>query len=213
MIAALVPVKELASSKSRLLPHLGAAAVTRLSVAMLSDVLETLQSVRSLDRVIVVTPDTRVADAARCVGAEVALSPTVGLNASIEEACKSAAPSHDDAVLVVLGDVPGIRAGEVEALLGSLEGPGVALAPSSDGGTSALLRRPPDVIAAGFGPDSARVHRGHAERAGVAFVEVPLASLATDIDDREDLDAFLSGPGAGPRTRAVLHELMDELAP
>ncbi len=212
MIAALVPVKELASSKSRLLPHLGADAVARLSVAMLSDVLEALQSVRSIDRVIVVTPDARVSDAARRVGAEVALSQTAGLNPSIEEACASTT-GPKDAVLVMLGDVPGVRADDVEKLLLALEGRGVALAPSSDGGTSALLRRPPDIIPAGFGPDSASVHRQLAERADVPFIEIPLSSLAIDIDDRDDLLTFLSGPGAGRRTRALLGELLPEAAP
>ncbi len=39
MIAALVPVKALPAAKSRLLPHLGADAARRLSIAMLGDVL------------------------------------------------------------------------------------------------------------------------------------------------------------------------------
>ena len=51
MIGAVVPVKTLSSAKSRLLPWLGRAALERLSIAMLSDVLETLQRVRALDRI------------------------------------------------------------------------------------------------------------------------------------------------------------------
>jgi 2-phospho-L-lactate guanylyltransferase (CobY/MobA/RfbA family) len=61
MIAAVVPVKSLAASKSRLLPHLGRAAAERLALAMLGDVVEALLATRGLDRVAVATPDPDVA--------------------------------------------------------------------------------------------------------------------------------------------------------
>ena len=41
-LAAVVPVKTLAETKSRLSPYLGRGGVERLTVAMLSDVLEAL---------------------------------------------------------------------------------------------------------------------------------------------------------------------------
>ena len=66
---------------------------------------------------------------------------------------------------------------------------------------------PRDVIAAGFGPGSAKVHRELAERAGVPFCEVPLPSLAIDVDEPADLEALRSGASAGPRTRALLREI------
>ncbi len=207
MIAALVPVKALSASKSRLLPQLGRADAERLSVAMLTDVLGALGRVPALARVGVVTPDARVAEAARAAGAEVLLRPDPGLNAAVEAGGRELAPGRDDGLLVVLGDVAGVRAEEIETLLAAVAAPGVALAPSSDGGSSALLRLPRDVIPAAFGKDSAAAHRGLAERAGVAFREVALPSLAVDVDEPDDLDAFLAGPGAGENTRALLRTL------
>jgi 2-phospho-L-lactate guanylyltransferase (CobY/MobA/RfbA family) len=65
---------------------------------------------------------------------------------------------------------------------------------------------PRDVIPAGFGPGSAKVHRELAERAGVEFRELPLPSLRLDLDEPEDLEAFRSSPTGGPRTRALLRE-------
>ena len=69
MIGAVVPVKSLSSGKSRLLPWLGRPLVERLAIAMLGDVLETLQRVRGLDRIAVATPDLRLAEVARKAGA------------------------------------------------------------------------------------------------------------------------------------------------
>ena len=60
---------------------------------------------------------------------------------------------------------------------------------------------------AGFGPGSAKRHRELAELAGVAFVELALPSLALDLDEPEDLEAFLATSGGGRRTRGVLQQL------
>ncbi len=207
MIAAVVPVKSLAASKSRLIPELGRGAAERLAIAMLGDVVEALSAARGIDRVAVVTPDADVARAAAAAGAQVLLRVDPGLNAAVEAAGAELAPGPSDGLLVVLGDVAGARPEEIEALLGALDGPGVALAPSRDGGSSALLRIPRDAIPAGFGPESAKVHRELAARAGVSFRELALPSLAIDVDAAEDLEALRRTGLAGPRTRALLDEL------
>ena len=207
MIAAVVPAKSLAGAKSRLLRQLPQPAVERLCLAMLCDVVDALRAVPELARVAVVTPDPAVAAAAREAGAEVLLRPDPGLNAAVEAASAIVAPGAEDGALVVLGDVAGARSREIGRLLRALPGRGVALAPSRDGGTCALLRVPRDVIPAGFGPDSARVHRERAARAGVACVELELPSLAIDVDEPEDLAALRRSGSAGPRTLAVLGEL------
>ncbi len=212
MIGAVVPVKTLPSAKSRLLPWLDRPLVERLVIAMLGDVLEALQRVRALDRIAVATPDPRLAEVARKAGAEVLSASVAGLNPAVEAACAVLAPTPDDAALVVLGDVAGAQAADVEALLDAGARRGVALAPSSDGGTSALLRRPRGIIPAAFGPDSARAHRGLAVSAGAAFEELALPSLAIDIDGRQDLEKFASSASAGRRTRALLRELLPGFA-
>jgi len=179
---------------------------------MLGDVLETLQRVRTLDRIAVATPDPRLAEVARNAGAEVLSASVDGLNPAVEAACAVIAPTVNDAALVVLGDVAGAQATDIEMLLDAGDRPGVALAPSNDGGTSALFRGPRDIIPAAFGPDSARAHRELAANAGAAFVELALPSLAIDIDEREDLEKIASSASAGRRTRALLRELLPDFA-
>jgi 2-phospho-L-lactate guanylyltransferase len=207
MIAALVPVKALAASKSRLFPQLERAALARLSVAMMADVIAALQRVPRLARAAVVTPDAEVARAARAAGAEALLRPDPGLNEAIENAGAELAPAAGDGLLVVLGDVPALTPEDLETLLEAVEAPGAALAPSSDGGTSALLRSPRDVIPARFGPDSAKRHREEAERAGVACRRMALPSLAIDVDTPPDLEEIQRTGTLGARTRALLREL------
>jgi 2-phospho-L-lactate guanylyltransferase len=207
MIAALVPVKALAASKSRLFPDLERAAVERLSIAMMTDVLTALQRVPRLARTAVVTPDGEVARAASAAGAEALLRPDPGLNPAVENAGAELAPAAGDGLLVVLGDVAALAPEDLEILLDAVEAPGVALAPSSDGGTSALLRVPRDVIPARFGPDSAKRHREEAESARVAYRHVALPSLAIDVDSGRDLEEILCTGTLGARTRAVLDEL------
>ncbi len=209
MIPALVPVRRLAAAKSRLAQALGRPAAERLATAMLEDVVAALRAVPRLGPVAVVTPDPAVAETARRSGASPLLGPDPGLNACLERGAREIA-WRAAALLVVLGDVAGVRAADVEALLDALAGlggRGVVLAPSSDGGTAALLRAPPDAIGPHFGAQSARAHRQAARAAQVPCRELPLPSLAIDLDSEQDLHAFLAGPGDGPRTRALLREL------
>lgn len=224
MSLALVPVKALATSKSRLLPEFKGDALRQLSLAMLQDVIEALCGVSAIDRVVVATPDSTVARAAREVGADSLLRPDAGLNPAID-----AGAAHllmpDEAFLVVLGDVAGARSEEIERLFecaAELPRPCAALAPSRDGGTSALLRAPWDSIPSSFGRDSAKAHRAAASHAGIAYRELALPSLAIDLDCPEDLALFLTlganasndsdhsqsadRPG-GARTRALLDSL------
>jgi 2-phospho-L-lactate guanylyltransferase len=213
MNAALVPVKPLAAAKSRLAGALPREALERLGLAMLGDLVAALRAVPGLARVAVATPDPRVAREAEALGAEALLRDDPGLNAALDGAARELATARGgpglEALLVVLGDVPGAAPAELASMfdaLRSLGGRGVVLAPSRDGGTSALLRAPFDAISNRFGPDSAAAHRAAAREAGVPLRELALPSLAVDLDRPEDALALLAGPGA-PRTRALLAEL------
>jgi 2-phospho-L-lactate guanylyltransferase len=204
MNVAVVPVKRLAAGKSRLREALGGERVEALALAMLGDVVDAIRASGCVERVVVVTPDPEVGDAARALGAEARVADDPGLRAALD----ATAAAHADpagALLVVLGDVAGATGRDLAALFAALgDRDGAVLAPARDGGTAALLRRPPGAIASCFGPDSAKAHRAAAERAGVAFRELPLPSLAIDLDRESDLAALLASDLPAKRTRAVL---------
>jgi 2-phospho-L-lactate guanylyltransferase len=218
MTIALIPVKRLEESKSRLLPQLPDARRQALTLAMLEDLIESLSGTPGIDRIAVTTPDPLVAERAADGGAEILMREEPGLNAALEDgreqlskedAGDSATDRANDGFMIVLGDVPGALPEDFSKLLEAAtrsEGSGVWLAPSSDGGTSAMLQRPATAIPCCFGRNSARRHREAAAEAGVPFFEIELASLSIDLDHPEDLIAFLKTKSGGRRTRALLEE-------
>ena len=213
MNAALVPVKRLAAGKSRLAGALDRDTLEALMRCMLEDVVAALRRVPSVDAIFVVTPDADVAEAARRAGAQPMLRDDPGLNPALEAASAELAARGADTLLIVLGDVVGIRPEEVAELYAALARQGdrgVVLAPARDGGTGALLRAPAAVIACHFGPESARRHREAARTEGVPCCELALPSLALDLDRPEDLEALEASPAAdAPRTRALIARLRE----
>jgi 2-phospho-L-lactate guanylyltransferase len=87
-------------------------------------------------------------------------------------------------VAVISADLPLIRPGDVEELLGATPERGIAIARALDGGTNAVAMRPPGVVRTHFGePGSAAVHAS----LGVPHAVVDLPGLAFDVDTPDDL--------------------------
>lgn len=207
MIAALVPLKRLDLAKSRLAAALGRDAARALALAMLDDVLAPLVASPRIAITAVVTEDEDAAAAARRAGARALVMSDLGLDACLDAAAAQLAAEGAQAVLIVLGDVAGIDAGDVNALLDALHElgeRGVVLAASDDGGTAALLRAPHDVIPSRFGGASAAAHRAAARMAGVPLREVARPGLSIDLDGPDDLAALRRLPGGARRTRALI---------
>ncbi len=190
-VVAVVPVKDLAQAKRRLDPVLSATERVGLVRAMLADVLAAFTRTRGLASVHVVTRDAEVAEIARAHGAAVIPeAENRGYDAAVARAVAHLA-GQATAILAVPGDVPLVRADELEALARPVAGPLVRLAPSRDGdGSNGLLLCPPGVITTRYGPGSAARHRRAAAEAGVVCEELALPGLAFDIDTPQDLADF-----------------------
>lgn len=195
---AVIPVR--APGKSRLGAVLAPDARVALSVAMLSDVVAALRGA-GVARIVVAAADPATAAAAGDLGVEVHPDPPDGdLNTAVDAACAAVATAADR-VLVVAADLPYLTAVDVGAVL-TLDA-AVVVAPTADGGTGGLLRHPPDVIPARFGPGSARRHLVAARARGVAARVVDVAGFRRDVDTPADLEA-LDPATVGAATAAVL---------
>jgi 2-phospho-L-lactate guanylyltransferase len=208
--AAAVPVKDFARAKRRLRARFDDRAVERILRALLADVLGALGAAKRVERVFVLSDDAAVAEAARAAGASVCLRvPDPGLNEAIDAAAAECLASGFDALLVALGDLPLLTGPDIDSLVEAGERAPVVIAPADDGGTALLFRRPPLVIPARFGPESARAHEAAARERGVTpllWTALP-AGARIDLDTPEDAARLLEAK-RDCRTRDVLRELL-----
>ena len=178
----LIPVKRLDQAKLRLSEKLLPADRRRLGLAMLADVLRTTEKWPSR---LIVTADPDAEAVGLAFGCSLVEDPGMGLNAALEAGTTAALKAGAASLLILPSDVPMASSDDVTALFARPEQ--VVIARSQDGGTNALLRRPPAAIGLRFGPRSAEAHRRAAEEEGLSCRVVELSSLLLDIDRFADL--------------------------
>lgn len=200
---ALVPVRSPGEGKTRLASVLSREERAALSGAMLADVTAALAA-SEVDHIVVVAAGAPAAAAASALGLDVLLDPPTvrTLDGALAAAAARIGPVRD--LIVVAADLPRLTPGDVGALLASPAA--VAVAPTGDGGTGGLVRRPGDVIATHYGPGSASRHLAAARQARVPADRIERAGFASDVDTWDDLVA-LAGGEVGSATTAVLGAL------
>src|SRR5258708_18014634 len=178
MPTAVVPMKSMDLAKSRLAAVLDPAGRRALARQMLDHVLETLRQAG-------VSP-VRVADGDR------------DLNSDVAAAAHLVQGEGATDLLLVMADLPYLAADDIAALIEAGRRSAVVIAEAKDGGTNALLLRPPTVLQFAFAtarPSSA-FHADHARNVGIEPVLVRRPGLARDIDTPDDLRALVSDHSA-----------------
>ena len=178
---------------------------------MFSDVLGSIRRVPGLDAIAVVTSDHTAESAARAH--RVLVLPdtaNAGQSAAALIGIAHAADEDYERVLLVPGDTPLVRPGDLTGLLAA--GPGIVIVADRHGtGTNALLLSPPDAIEPSFGEGSFARHLAAAEQAGVPYRVEEIRTLALDVDTPEDLTELVAElearRGQAPSTRGALRQL------
>jgi 2-phospho-L-lactate guanylyltransferase len=187
-VFAVVPVKELLGTKSRLKPILHPGARAGLTLYMMGRVVSALRGA-GVENVCVVSPDRIVLDEAEKRGATPLLQESRGLNPALEEGRRWTMDRGASSLLVLPADLPLLDAGDVRAVLDGI-GAGASVVISPDGahaGTNALLLRPPDALPFAFGPGSYEAHLRAARERGLDLRVCERPHLAFDLDTVEDL--------------------------
>jgi 2-phospho-L-lactate/phosphoenolpyruvate guanylyltransferase len=200
-----VPVKSLERAKGRLAPVLSPPERAALTLAMLCDALDACLRQDGWETC-VVSPDPGLLEVSARMGASPFHDDSGTLLAALRQVeSRVAGPRAELAVL--LADVPTVTVASLREAL-AVDAAVVAAPASSDGGTNLLIRWPPTVIPARFGPNSFGRHRWAARRARVTFEEVRDPALAFDVDRPADLVALLESPprDAGRRTWEACQE-------
>ena len=187
-VFAVVPVKDLLGTKSRLKPILNPGARAGLTLYMMGRVVSALKEA-GVENVCVVSPDPVVLNDARERAAAPLLQESRGLNPALEEGRGWAMARGASALLVLPADLPLLEAQDVRAVLEESSGEGsVVISPDgAHAGTNALLLRPPDALPFAFGPGSYEAHLRAARERGLEVRVRERPHLAFDLDTVEDL--------------------------
>jgi 2-phospho-L-lactate/phosphoenolpyruvate guanylyltransferase len=170
----LVPLKALDHAKSRLAGALSAEERAELMRSLLERVVGVVREA-GVERITVVTAESMA-------GYDVWHDRGLAWNDALATATAEIVTAP--VVAVISADLPLVQPEEVEELLDSTPGRGIAIARALDGGTNAVSIRPPGLVRTHFGEaGSAAVHAG----LGVAHVVLDLPGLAFDVDTPEDL--------------------------
>lgn len=186
-IHALVPIKPLASAKSRLGRALPPASRIRLVRWLLRRVLRVLGRCRTIRLVWVVGGDQSIRRLCAKVGVRYLPELERSLNGTLHRALEYLGARGATHALIIPPDLPFLRCSHVRRLVVALSSDGVVIAPARDGGTNAMLLPIPAPLRPAFGPRSAEAHVRRARRRGLAVRMVTDAALAFDVDTPADL--------------------------
>jgi len=197
----IVPVKPFVHGKSRLASVLNEAQRAALSRNLLTYLIDAAQRAAVCNAILVISRSQTVLDHAASLGADTLRETPApdtphpanngatehALNGALQQATAVAQAGGADAVLVLPADLPLIAPEDIAQLVehGARQ-PGVVIAPSGDGGTNALLMRPPAAIDFAFGPNSFARHCALAAAAGLDRQVVETPRLRFDLDHPRD---------------------------
>jgi 2-phospho-L-lactate guanylyltransferase (CobY/MobA/RfbA family) len=217
VIEVILPLKSLRTAKLRLAGVLNAEERRELALAMLRDVVDAVRAAELAPGVL--SPDPVVLMFAAEIGAVPVHQPrgVRSLNGALAWALdaghlgsatgsdlltpfRNLAPQgggtvdEDPSSLIILPDVPLMRAEEIASLIAACEGAGpvVGVVPDRrERGTNAMLLRPPSAMPVSFGRGS---FQRHVRAGGERRIDVRvhrLQGLGLDIDEPGDLTDFL----------------------
>jgi 2-phospho-L-lactate guanylyltransferase len=189
---AAVPVKEFTGAKQRLSPLLDPEQRRVLAETMLEDVLAALAEAQ-LAGIMVNTLDPAASALARRYGARIVTEGARDGHTGAVVAMGRILSAEGRALLTMPGDIPRVTAAEIDAVLDAMATPpSFTIVPAHDElGSNAVLCAPPGVVPLRFGDNSYFPHLAAARQCGIEPTVVRASGIALDIDNPQDLLAFL----------------------
>ncbi len=203
-----LPVKELARSKTRLARVLSPEQRYNLMRFMAEDVLSQLTNASKVSGVLVVSTDRSVHDLAQRYGIEtLAVDDDRSLNYAAAAACGHLAKQGRTTCMIVHGDIPLLSAQHIDRLIAKAKRCGALLVPCKNGkGTNAMAIPLPLKFALQYGENSFQKHLLAARERGLnphVETQTPLAFDVNGAACLVELRNHLNAGGNGSASRTV----------
>lgn len=201
MNALLIPVKDLTYANQRLASCLSQPQRTALAEAMLEDVSKAVVAARGIERVFLLSSYRPALALAGRLGWEtIEETHQVSESGSVDFGSRVCEARGVTSLLRLPIDIPLVQPPDIEKLFAEAnvkvemeEVPPVVMVSSRDGaGTNAILRTPPGLFPSHFGPGSLAKHLEEARRCSASIKVIHCPRIELDIDNEEDLTAFLA---------------------
>jgi len=189
-LVAVIPMKPLSQSKTRLAPHMSEEQRSDLVVGMLRRVLGAIKG-SSIEMFWVVGGDERIRNVARNFDGIWMEELGRNLNDTLGKAFDELA-GRNAAALYLAGDLPFLKPSDLHSLLrSSRRNTNITLAPARrDGGTNAILVPPGIPFRPELGPRSFSKHLSTAAAMEVSVAICYSPGLGFDLDITDDLETF-----------------------
>ena len=194
----LAPVKPFVEAKSRLASVLTPAERVLLMRSLLERTLTLAEQSSLFARLLVVSRDPLVWDAARQAGACILPEEGEDLNSALAQGRRYAQEAGVHHLLILPADLPWLTVADLQAVcaLGE-QGDGMVVGTSQDGGTNVLHLRLPSDLPFCFGENSFARHLEAAEVAGLTPLIYASPTLQFDLDTPADWATLISGDQQG----------------
>ena len=184
---AVVPVKGLTDSKTRLSHHLGERRKILIE-ALLTDVLRSAVKSKIYDTVLIVSNDNQIGSLARSAGVSFLRQSSFGLNRGLEQANEIALRENADSATTILADIPLVEPKDFKEIFALSEAtPRIVMAPSLKGGTNIMLTSPPGIVRPNYGRWSYSKHLRQAQIGQVDAFSISNPRVSFDVDTVDDL--------------------------
>ncbi len=184
-VVAIIPIRSFASGKERLADDLDPETRQILATSMAARTV--LAAEQALLVPAIVTADNGVVSWATSLGVAVIGETGGGLNGAASDGVRWAAANSMKWV-VLHSDLPLVTSADLDGIGASIEGGTAILAPSADGGTTALSS--PRPIRFRYGTASAHLHLAQMESVKI----VTRTGLLHDLDSLSDLHSAIAHP-------------------
>ena len=200
-IWAILPVKPLSQSKTRLAHILSQAERAALTQQLLEHTIEVLQAVPQIDQILVVSRDETVLNTARqyhtCTFTE---SAPFELKTAVTQATKYATLQAVDRILIIPADLPFLQAYEIQNILNKVSSSEscIICPDEKQNGTNAFILPPSTNFQFQYGPNSYQKHLIEAKRLNLTIQTITTPGISFDLDTEADWHIYQQTLGVNP---------------
>jgi 2-phospho-L-lactate guanylyltransferase len=191
---AIVPVKSLAMSKSRLSSLLSLEERETLALFLLKRTIKTLRVSSHIGEVVIVSRDKEVRSIAEQQHIHFLRENGDELNQALEQATRWAIEREFPAILILPLDIPFLRTKDIDLIvvLGQKRQQIIVISPDREMvGTNALFVKPPGILSYQFGINSFHRHRQQCRERGMDIEVYKSTDISFDVDSVSDYQILL----------------------